>query len=82
MEKSNKDLYYILTEKISRDKIKHPVLWTNGEVLLSNDCAAANAVADILDACGYYSSTGYYDPIEDANSGCTDECTGFWYIDV
>lgn len=43
----------------------------------------AEMIADILeDISGEHEAhTGYYDPAEDEKSGCTDDRTGWYYVD-
>lgn len=58
------------------------VLWCNGELLLAANVEIANIVADWFDELFDCACTGYYDPEYDAVWGLTDECTGYWYVDI
>ena len=57
-------------------------VWTDGDQLLVDNEAQADAIAFVLRAMGMDPHTGYYDPKEDARSGETDGHTGWWYIDI
>lgn len=57
-------------------------IWSNGDEILCKTEAQAEAIADLLEACGYdYVRTGFYDPEEDAKEGRTFDTTGWWYVD-
>ena len=49
------------------------------EILCNNE-ESANLIADFLDALGFCTNTGWYDPEEDAKEGINDEYTGWWYV--
>lgn len=55
--------------------------WTNGDVILCKTDDAANTIADFLESLGLDPTTGYYDPVEDAESGEADALTGYYYVD-
>lgn len=61
-----------------------PDVWTDddGEILCRTE-ALANMIANALDAISgeRESHTGYYDPVEDAMDECSDDHTGWWYVD-
>ncbi len=58
-------------------------VWTDGVEILCRDEQTADMIADFLDAVSgeHQAHTGYYDPVEDARSGETDDHTGWWYVD-
>ena len=73
-------------EPRSYDVNDDPGFWTNGSDILCPSEFECEAVADFIDDILREESTmtthtGYYDPKEDARSGETDRCTGFYYID-
>ena len=58
-------------------------IWSDGEQLLTKTEELANALAyliDLVDDC--QTTTGYYDPEEDAKFGEVDECTGYYYVSM
>lgn len=58
--------------------------WTDGEKILSKDERGVNGIADLLDDIAGFGicSGGYYDPEEDKRTGCTDQYTGYHYIEL
>lgn len=56
--------------------------WREGDLILADSEARANALADLLDSCGFVAVTGYYDPKEDKQFDQVDSLTGYWYVDV
>ena len=87
VQKHNQDIDKVYFEFGEMLMENHPlcdknVLWCNGEILLAANVEIANEVADWLDELFDCACTGYYDPAYDAAWGLTDECTGYWYIDI
>ena len=61
---------------------KHRV-WTCGDEILCKSEAAADAIADLLEAMGYEDvTTGYYDPVEDKSHNEVDRLTGWYWVSV
>lgn len=58
------------------------MVWTDGSEILVNTEDRADAIAGFLDALGFDSHTGYYDPEQDERDHATDDHTGWWYIDL
>lgn len=65
---------------------QHPadsVFSQDGENILCTSEEGINAIADLLESIGYDCPvTGFYDPEEDADGGCIDNHTGFYYVSV
>ena len=60
-----------------------PDVWTDGTEILCRTEDIADAIANVLDVitgCPM-SHVGFYDPFDDAQSGETDDHTGWWYVD-
>ena len=53
-----------------------------GDEILTETEEKADRIANLLDALGFGSFTGYYDPKEDASDGIDDDYTGKWYVSV
>lgn len=53
-----------------------------GDEILTETEEKADRIANLLDALGLGSITGYYDPKEDASDGIDDDYTGKWYVSV
>lgn len=60
----------------------HQKFWSTGEEILCRDAAIADAAATFLNAIGFDTVTGYYDPAEDKAAGLEDELTGSYYINL
>ena len=58
--------------------------WTDFEKILCKDKAALTGIADLIDDVAGYgiTCTGYYDPEEDARTGCVDKYTGYHYLEL
>lgn len=56
---------------------------SDGEQLLTETEELANALADLIDLVDdCQTTTGHYDPEEDAKSGEVDEYTGYYYVSL
>lgn len=74
-------------EPRSYDVMDDPGFWTNGDSILCPSETEMNFVYEFLnDLFSRFGEctivTGYYDPFEDAKSGESDECTGFYYVSI
>ena len=58
--------------------------WTDGEKIMCKDRERLYGIADLIDDIAGYPMCGggYCDPEEDKRSGCTDEYTGYYYIEL
>lgn len=63
-------------------------IWTDREDILVKTEAAANAIADLIEALYRADGkditvcTGYYDPEEDKQRDVVDKYTGWWYVRI
>lgn len=78
-----KDLWQKITDAIglAEDSTKREI-WTDGSEFLVKDEESADCIADFLQAMGFDSHVGYYDPEDDERSNEVDDHTGYWYIDI
>lgn len=70
-------------QRIARGLPKHPCdshISTDGTYILCDTEERANSIADLLDAMGWDSVTGYFDPAKDKRMGEEDRYTGWWYV--
>ena len=71
-----------MIERLPKEPTENVKFWATDEEILGKDDAAINHIADLLDALGYCSATGYYDPAEDERMGETDMLTGYYYVTI
>ena len=84
MEEARLHLFDLIVEQLhpmeeADSNIKFFKCGQNGDEILCEDEESIEVVADLLDAMGYVSITGSYDPKEDSKNGEVDELTGLYY---
>lgn len=83
MDEQLKSLWSLLTSLLSHSPSDKPHdYWSDGDIILCPSVEEANVLADILEAAGLDTVTGYYDPAEDDASGSRDKYTGYAYVDI
>ena len=55
-------------------------MYDGGEMILTQSEDAAFAIADFFGSMGFDTPTGFYNPIEDAQSGTVNLYTGLYYV--
>ncbi len=81
-------LYRIALKAIMEALPSEPVdnchVWSNGDCILCDSEARADAIADLIDSMygRKVACTGHFNAEEDKRNGEVDECTGWYYVDV